>query len=180
MRYVVFPLSAALLVACGDGKGDAAKAMVAEADSMALATSSVQVIDLSKYNLPLLFTAPDKQLTNGVEPNIVWREEVGKLEITAGEHFGLNITEQPADIARLKADLERDQLKTNTLIHEAADLVEYRSQFPDDPSLVFIHFYKVVQAGTRTFIVEDEEMNMRFNEQDVERMMTAITAKDPV
>jgi hypothetical protein len=44
--------------------------------------------------------------------------------------------------------------------------------------LVFIHFHQVVNAGDRTFVVEDIA-ELRFNEQDVERMVAAIAPKQP-
>lgn len=172
----LFLFSAALLAACGDGKADAAKRMAAAADSASSATATV---DLAQFDLPLLFTAPDKQYTEGAQPTILWKDEIGKLEVKAGEHFGLTIVEEPGDIARLKADLDRDLLKKNTVLKESPGMLVYKSEFPDDPSLVFVHFYQLVKAGDRAFVVEDVQAGMRFTEQDVERMGAAITPKLP-
>jgi hypothetical protein len=168
----------ALLCACGDGKKDAADQMAVQGDSTSTPTGAA--IDLSRFELPLLLTPPDKQYLDGQEPQIVWKEEIGKLEITAGDHFGLQITEEPADIGRLKADLDRDLLRKSTIIKETPELVIYKSEFPDDSTLVFIHFYQIVKAGDRTFVVEDTDAGKRFNEQDVERMVAAVGPKQPV
>ena len=172
-----FVLGVALLSACGDGKADAAKQMAAQADS-AKATAAASV-DLAQFDLPLTLTPPDKQLTDGADPTVLWKDEIGKLEVKAGEHFGLTIVEEPGDIARLKADLDRDLLKKNTVLKETPELLVYKSEFPDDPSLVFIHFYQVVKAGDRAFVVEDVQAGMRFTEQDVERMTAAVGPKLP-
>ncbi len=168
------------LVGCGDGKSDAAKQLAAQADSAAIASSADVIIDLAKYDMPLQLTAPDKQLTGGAEPEIVRNEEAGRLEIKAGDHFAITITEEPADVPRVKADLDRDLLKKNSIIKETPELLEYKSEFPDDPSLVYIHFYRAINAGQRSFVVQDADNGARFTEQDVERMIGAIALEQLV
>jgi hypothetical protein len=64
--------------------------------------------------------------------------------VQAGEHFGLVITEGPADMARLKGDLERDLLRKNTILQETPDLLIFRSEFPDDTTLTFHRFHRSV------------------------------------
>lgn len=162
------------MVACGDGKADAARQLAEQRDS----TAAPVLIDLSAHDVPLLLTPPDKQLTGGVDPTVTWKEEAGVLEVRAGDHFGLQITEEAGDLARLKADLDRDLLKKNTVISETHDLLIYRSEFPDDPSLVFIHFYQVRKVGDRTFVAQDVQ-DLRFNEQDVQRMATSLGVGSP-
>jgi hypothetical protein len=176
MKKMFLLACAAVLCACGDGKKDAADQMAGEGAEVRPANA----IDLASHELPLLLIPPDKQLLDGQEPQIAWKEEIGKLEVTAGEHFGLQISEEPADIGRLKADLDRDLLRKNTILKETPELVVYKSEFPDDSTLVFIHFYQIVKAGERTFVVEDIDAGKRFNEQDVERMTAAIAPKQPV
>jgi hypothetical protein len=164
------------LAACGGGTGTGE----AEAtDSTATASASAAtVVDLASNGLPLLLTMPDRQLLGGEEPQVVWKDQIGLLEVRAGEHFGLTIIEEPGDIARKKADLERDLLRKSTILKETPDLLVYRSEFPDDPTLVYIRFHQLVRAGDRSFVVEDIP-ELRFNEQDVERMTAAISAKQP-
>ena len=100
------------------------------------------------------------------------------MEVKAGDHFGLVITEEPGDIPRLKAALDRDLLRKNTLLRETPDLLTYRSEFPDDASLVFMHFYQVIKAGDRAFVVQDTE-GQPFNQQDIDRMLAAVSPKPP-
>jgi hypothetical protein len=137
------------------------------------------MMDLAGYDLPLLLRAPEPQLTGGELPLVRWVEQSGRTEITAGEHFGMGIAEEPADMARLKADLDRDQLVRNTIVREDSTTVVYRSEFPDDPTLVFVHFYQVLHVGGRSFVVQDLDGG-RFNEQDVVRMAAALVPKQPV
>jgi hypothetical protein len=174
MENLLWALPVLALCACGGGN-TTTNAGTNPVDSTTLSTPA---IDLASYDLPLLFTAPDKQLTGGAEPLVRWKEETGQLEITAGDHFGMAITEEPADIPRVKADLERDLLRKNTVLRETPDLIVYRSEFPDDASLVFIHFHRVLSVGERTFTIQDLE-GPRFNEQDVDRMLTSLAPKLP-
>lgn len=177
MKYLFLPVAAILLGACGDGKADVARQTQATADSLAAGVRA-QSIDLSGHDLPLTLTLPDLQVLGVPEPSVVWKDETGKLEVRAGDHFGLWITEEPADVARLKADLDRDLLKKNTVVSESPDLLVYRSEFPDDPGLVFVHFYQVVRSAGRTFVVQDID-GARFNQQDVERMSRALASDHP-
>jgi hypothetical protein len=174
MKLLIPAFTLVLLAACGDRTGPADDGTPA-ADTTA---ATVPAIDLATHGLPLLLIPPDKQLMGGQEPAIVWKDETGTLEIRAGDHFGLMIREEPGDIARLKASLDRDLLRKNTLLRETPDLLTYRSEFPDDPTLVFMHFYLIVVAGDRTFIVQDVE-GLPFNQQDIERMIAAVSPKPP-
>lgn len=158
------------LSACGDNDGVPEGEVV---DSTATAASTV--LDLAQYDAPLLVELGD-MATLGVDtPTVKWNEEFGHLEVNAGEHFGLLITEEPGDLARLKADLDRDMLRKHTVIEETPEKLVYRSEFPDDAG-TYIHFYRTVQVGDRTFVVTDAEQR-RFNEADVKRMSGSIKAK---
>ncbi len=175
MKYLFPILALALSVGCGGGAEQPADGAPAP-DSIAVAT--VPPIDLSSHGLPLLLSPPDKRSPDGGEPAIVWKDETGTLEVKAGDHFGLVITEEPGDIPRLKAALDRDLLRKNTLLRETPDLLTYRSEFPDDASLVFMHFYQVIKAGDRAFVVQDTE-GQPFNQQDIDRMLAAVSPKPP-
>jgi hypothetical protein len=160
-----------LLSSCGDGKADAAKQMAAVADSIHAANN----IDLSQYHFPLTV-----QLPGGLPvPTVLWKDEVGKLSVKAGDHFALEIYEAPEDMDRLKADLDRDLVKKNTIVEESPDLLIYRSEFPDDSTLVFHHFHQWVQAQGRSFIVDDADDGTAFTLEEVRRMAKAVHPKLP-
>ncbi|MBK8340175.1 MAG: hypothetical protein IPK99_09410 [Flavobacteriales bacterium] len=173
-RYALL-LSIALIAGCGDGKQDAVDRMAEEAAAADSATATV--LDLSTYDTPLLVTPPDAQLLGGAKATAVWNEEFGRVEVRAGDHFALNIAEGPGDLARLKADLERDMLRKHTVIEETPDRIVYRSQFPDE-ALVSVHFLRVVQVAGRIFEVTDHDEG-RFTEEDVRRMLVSVAAKQP-
>jgi hypothetical protein len=173
MKHIPLLITVGLLSACGE-KAPTADASIGTA-SMAPAAAP---IDLSSHGLPLLLNLPEKQLMGGAEPGIVWKDEIGTLEVRAGDHFGLMIREEPGDIPRLKAALDRDLLKKNTVLKETGDQLLFKSEFPDDPSLVFLHFYQVVTTGDRIFVVQDLD-GQTFNQQDIERMLAAISPKPP-
>jgi hypothetical protein len=176
MRSAILLARAALVLAsCGGGGGKTDGGTDADSASV---LAPANAIDLGAHGMPLVLNAPDKQLTGGQEPAIVWKDQTGVLEVRAGDHFGLLVIEEPGDIARKKADLDRDLLRKHTILKETPDLLVYRSEFPDDPSLVYIRFHQLVHAGDRHFVVEDIP-ELRFNEQDVERMVGAIAPKQP-
>lgn len=176
MKHVILAVvCSASLVACGGGSGTADPGT---SDTTATSVPATNNVDLAAHDLPLLLSLPDKQLLGGADAQVVWKDQIGLLEVRAGEHFGLTIIEEPGDIARKKADLERDLLRKNTILKETPDLLVYRSEFPDDPALVYIRFHQLVRVGDRSFVVEDIP-ELKFNEQDVERMTAAISAKQP-
>ncbi|MBL7953263.1 MAG: hypothetical protein JNM62_16270 [Flavobacteriales bacterium] len=164
-----------LLPSCGDGKKEAAEQM---ADTTAISAVAPVVLDLSTYDTPLLVELGDMSTLGVDSPTVKWNEEFGRLEVSAGEHFGLLITEEPADMARLKADLDRDMLQKHTVVEETPEKLVYRSQFPDDAG-TFIHFYRTVQVGDRAFVITDAEQ-VRFNEADIARMAASIKTKAAV
>ncbi len=174
MKHAHIPFIAVLLLtACGESQREATPTTLAP-DSAATMLS----LDLAAQDMPLFVEVGDAT-TLGVEtPTVRWNEEFGRVEVEAGDHFGITIMEDVADIARLKADLERDMLQKHTIIEEAPDRVLYRSQFPDD-ALVFAHFYQVVEVGGRVFVVQDRAEG-HFNEADVARMLKAVRTQRPV
>lgn len=169
--YTAALVLAVALNACGDGQRDAALNLAAVADS----TKASTTVDLAEFHLPLVLIMPD----GSQSATRTWKDELGELSITAGEHFNVSITEGPADRDRLKGDLERDLLRKNTIVEETPELLIYRSDFPDDSTLVFFHFNKTISADGRTFTAADGENSSAFSLEDVKRMATAIGPKQP-
>ncbi len=170
LPWAVFAL--ALAQACGDGKHQVADRATAT-DTIAAAEPADALTDLAPYDLPLTVRIPPAQITAGATPELGWNEDEGWFGVRAGDHFAIRITEEPGDVARLKTDLDRDLVRKHTVITETPELLVYQSRFPDDPSLVFVHFYRVLHVGERTFVVENDPQG-RFNATDIERMRTAV------
>lgn len=135
-------------------------------------------VDLSGHGIPFSIEMGDAATLGVDTPTVVWSEESGQLSIWAGDRFSIIVTEEPGDIARLKADLARDPLRTSTIVEEQPDGLIWRSTFPDE-DIVFLHFYRVVEAEGRTFIVQDDDRG-RFSEADVRRMAGSVRTKQPV
>lgn len=165
--YILCIASLALLAACGEGGSSSVD--TPPGDSTAAPTANV--LDMSQFDMPLLVNVPEK----GTAPVAVMNEEMGQMEVRAGDHFGLTIKEMEPDFARLKADLERDMLLKNTIVQETPALLLYRSEYPNEAG-VFMHFMQVVKSGARTFVVEDLP-NGRFNETDAKEMVAAVIPK---
>lgn len=165
----------ALLASCG-GQHDGGT--TATEDTTAVASAAPAVLDLATYDTPLMVELGDLATLGVDSPTVKWNEEFGHLEVNAGDHFGMLITEEPGDLARLKADLDRDMLRKHTVLEEGPEKLVYRSEFPDDAG-TYIHFYRIVQVGDRHFVITDVE-ERRFNEADVARMVGSIKVRSAV
>lgn len=174
MRSLTVITLAALLASCGSNDTGTIEDPRAADSSTAV---SGTVIDLASFDVPFAVDLGDITTLGVDTPEVRWNEEFGHLEVNAGEHFGLTITEEPADLARLKADLDRDMLREHTVVEETPEKLVYRSQFPDK-DLVFIHFYQLLHVGDRTFVIEDRAEG-RFNEADIARMAMAVHLQLP-
>jgi hypothetical protein len=180
MKTLLPILILALLTSCGDGKADAARKLAEAQAEAEAATVEPYLLDLQAFDLPLVVSLPEKLTPDpdSTYGQAMWNEEFGQLRVKAGDHFGLTITEDEGNILRLKADLDRDMLRKHTVLQESPELLIYRSQFPDE-DLVFIHFYRVLKVGDRSFVVEDMAEG-RYNEADVARMSEAVQAAQAI
>lgn len=173
MKYAILSASLIMLGACGGGAPEAGD-QATQADTTAVATL---VVDLAPHDMPFTLDLGDPATLGADSVAVRFNEEFGWLEVRAGERFALTIAEEPGDLERLKADLERDMLQKHTVIEETPELLVYRSQFPDE-DLTFIHFQRIVTVVGRTFVVQDAQGG-RFNEADVARMTGSIRTQRP-
>lgn len=169
MNKLVLPF---LFLVCSASSCSNGQQQKGEQEETSIATEPAKhSIDLSEHDLPLILEIDPNMLAADTVA-VEWNEEFGHLEVTVGPKFSITIIEGEPEMERLKASLNNDPLRTTTIIEEKPDLIIYRSQFPDD-DLVFTHFYQVVRAGDRTFVVESNDQG-HFNEQDVRRMVGAV------
>ncbi len=167
MKQLLFLLLPALLLAaCNDGRKE-----VTDEPETVVETSRKHSIDLSDHDVPLIVEVDSNMLVSDTIA-VEWNEEFGRLEVTVGPKFSITVMEGEGEMERLKGSLQNDPLRTSTIIEETPQLIIYRSQFPDE-DLVFVHFYEVIQAEGRSFIVESNDQG-RFSEQDVKRMVGAV------
>jgi hypothetical protein len=170
MKHYLIALLGLSLAACGDGKHEAADQSTATES-----TAPGIVVDLAPYDMPFSLDLGDPATLGTDSVEVAFNEEFGWLEMRVGEHVGLTIAEEPGDLQRLKADLDRDMLQKHTLIAQDVEHMVYRSQFPDS-DLVYIHFVRVIAVDGRTFVMQDA-MGPRFTEADVARMNGSVRLK---
>lgn len=164
-----------LFNACGDGKREAAERL-AEPEA---SPPNEYLLDLQAYDLPLAVSMPqqlepDEDSTYG---KVRWVEEFGHYRVSVGKSFDLTITEDEGDIPRLKAGFERELLRTATIVSESPELLVYRWHYPDE-DIVFVHFYRILRVGDRSFVVESAPEG-RYNEADVAVMAAAVRVSVP-
>lgn len=157
--------------ACGTGTSDAAM------DAANADLPQVVFTDLDGHHMPLLVETP----ADGPEPTLLWKDEIGKLLVRCGDRLAVEIYEAPADMGRIKADLDRDLLRRNTIVEEGPDLLVYRSEFPDDTTLVFHHFNRSITVGDRVFQVEDaQEDGTAYTLEEVRNMALMVRPKPAI
>lgn len=169
----LFPLLVLTVAACTP-----TEAPTESASPVVENSAPVLSVDLEGNDMPLVVELGDAATLGVDAPSTAWNEETGRVEVKAGDHFSLLISEEPGDLARLKADLERDVLRTHQIIQDSPEHVVYRSQFPDD-ALVFVHFYRIIKVDGREFVVQDDPAG-RYNEADIERMARSVRTQRPV
>lgn len=170
MRTLIIATLALAFAACGEHEP-------AQTDSNDAPPVSLSV-DLRGHDFPMTVELGDPNTLGVDSPAVRWNEELGVLEVKAGERFAIVLTEEPGDLASVKASLDRDLLATNEIITESPDRLVWRSRFPDE-SIVFVHFCRVVEADGRSFVVRDDGKG-RFSEADVARMVDAVRTQQPV
>ncbi len=166
MKIPALLIIVSLLSACGDEKKP-----VLEEETKEQEAPTGTVHDLSSHDIPLIVRLDHNTLGTDT-PSVRWNEDIGKLEVQAGDRFSILVSEEAGDISRLKADLERDMLRKHTIIEEQQDLIIYRSTFPDD-DIVFVHFYRILEHNGRTFVIESHDQG-QFNESDIRRMAASV------
>jgi hypothetical protein len=172
MKNTLLLVPFVLLAACGDGKKEAAEQMaIPESAAPSL------VVDLRPYDVPFSLDLGDPATLGADSADVKWNEEFGWVEVHAGDRFAVTISEEPADMARLKADLDRDMLQKHSIIEDGPDVLVYRSKFPD-ADLVFVHFVRAVTVDGRSFLVQDAQGG-RFTEADIARMKGSVLVQQP-
>lgn len=175
MKALQFCLIMAL-VACGSPEGEKHEEGALTVENTGPSEGMVRT-DLAGEDLPMTIDTP--QLPDGLSPEITWKEEFGHVEVKAGDHFGLTISEVPGDLERKKGDLERDLLQTHEILQEESNMLVYKSTFPDSENLIFVHMYKVIETDGRTFVVEDLASG-QYSESDINRMMGSLHLKKAI
>ncbi len=171
-RLFILPL---VLLACGTPEPETTTEVPTQESEKETGTG--RTIDLSQHDLPLAVHI-DPQLLGSDSATVTWNDAIGRLEVDAGERFLITITEEEGDMERLKADLDRDMLRKNTIIQETPGLLIYRSEFPDE-TIAFVHFYRIITHAGRTFVVQSHDQG-RFNQADIERMANAVAPAESV
>jgi hypothetical protein len=178
MKYLLLLAVPLALVSCdrasstasGEDETDTSAAIPEVGDTM---------VDLAAYDLPLRLSAPDAQAAMGAALVLHPNEERGWLEVDRGEHFMLRISETEGDdLARLKEDLQRDQLRKATVITERPDLLLYKLEFPP-----ILRWCSCTLCGRSASAAANSSLESapetRFNEGDAWRMIGAVSPVAP-
>jgi hypothetical protein len=177
-KTIIPSLALLSLAACGDGKADAARQLEQAREAPAEdAPQFAKVLELHGFDMPLSVGLPEVGTpmagTDSLFAQALWLEEFGHLVVRAGDRFAITIAEEPADVERLKQGMEQDLLRKFTIMEERPGQLIYKAEYPDSPELTFIHFYRVVEADGRTFVVEDMDGG-QYNEAEIRFMAAAV------
>ena len=123
-------------------------------------------VDLTPHGFPISIMIPDS--TKGIAN--IEAKSWGGVEIIVGKTFQIMIKEEAGDVDLRKSDIKANEVsQLKRYIKEEPTLLFYETAIPGAEQSEY-HFYSVVKAGDRTFVVEDIPGEV-FGEKDVERMI---------
>ena len=97
----------------------------------------------------------------------------GATELRIGENFQISVEEGEGDIAMLKNDIDIDDVyQLQKYVVDQPDLLFWESKIPIMPTSNF-HFYSIIQAGGKSYIVKDIEAGIAYSEELVKEMVEA-------
>lgn len=122
-------------------------------------------LDLSKYGKPFSIFVPDT-----ITSKLSIEEKVnGALEIRVGNHFGISINEQAADIELKKQDIKEDEVnKLKTFLVENPNAIMWQSAITNDE----YHFLINQKIGNAEYSFEDilSSESKNFSKDAVQKM----------
>lgn len=104
-----------------------------------------------------LFIAIPEDYREGNKLMVEMNEAYGQLEVSSGDVFQVEITEEEADRNQLVEHLENDLVFQHELVEENDQAVLYR-QFLKGTDQEFWHFYVHIQSGERQYVIKDSDM----------------------
>ena len=97
----------------------------------------------------------------------------GATEIKGSNEFQISIEQGDGDITLAKSDIDGDDVfKLQRYIIDEPNLIFWESKIPAMPNSNF-HFYTVIQANNKNYIIKDIENGDAYNEQHVQTMVDA-------
>jgi hypothetical protein len=160
-KLFLFLASASLLLltGCGNKKGE---------DTNTELPAGMIMVDLSKYNLPILITVPDSANGGSLE---ITENGQGGVDLKSGKNVQITIAEGPGDMALKKNDATTDAVrKFVKYVSEEPDAILWEWQIPGlEPEF---HFYTLVKAGNKSFEVQDVNGKV-FSETAAKNMLNA-------
>lgn len=97
----------------------------------------------------------------------------GATEIKVGSDFQLSIEEGEGDIALTKSDITGNEVfKLQRYLKDEPTLLFWESKNADLPDARF-HFYKIIKAGTLSYVIKDIDTGDAFNEKTIQTMLDA-------
>jgi len=121
-------------------------------------------LDLTPQGLPISITIPDS--SKGKMDITV--KSSGATEIKVGKTFAISISEGEGDITLMKSDIAgNDVNKFKRYVVDEPTSILWESAITDASEF---HFYTVVKAGEKSYLVEDIKGEM-FSEEATKKML---------
>lgn len=120
-------------------------------------------LDLSSYGVPVIIEVPDS--TKG---KLEVEDANGTLKIRVGKSFRISVFEDAGDMALKKSDVSTaEPKKLKRFIVDEPTAVLYENQITEPE----FHFYAIVKAGEKSFVVEDLDGEEIYSEAAAQTML---------
>lgn len=139
------------------------------------ASDSLFVVEVQGYMMQ--FALP-KDLVMMYPPEIRFNAVLGQLEIRAGKHFMLDVSQDPFSIQTLKAELNQEQLFDYVFHEEGDDALTYEGVLPSGESYCYHHCARLNLSG-QTYKVSTAPEGV-YSEQHIEWVKNCISSMHSV
>lgn len=121
-------------------------------------------LDMSSYGLPVIINVPDSS-KGKLE---VEDAKDGTKKIRVGKSFRIALFEDVGDITLKKSDVSGDEVKKlKRYIVDEPTTILYENQMTDPE----FHFYTIVKAGEKSFVVMDLDGEEMYSEEAARTML---------
>lgn len=168
MKFLSIGLFAlATLVSCNsEEKEEKASARTETAD-----VPEYEIIPIQHEGFDLSIAIPE-DYREGNKLVVEMNEAYGQLEVTSGDVFQVEITEEEGDRQQLFQHLENDLVFEYEIAEENEQSVLYRQYLPSGDQ-EFWHFYLHIQSGDRQYIIKDSDLS-ELNEYQSRKIFEAL------
>lgn len=146
-----------------------------ELEASASAKDSLFIVEKGPFHFAIRLP---KDLLRDNLPMLIYKESTGKLLVSIGEGFLIEISQEIKDIASIKKTLEEDMVLKSTITEHNADELLYQV-FLMDGSPVSWHYQCMIRQTVMPYFATTDQTKV-FNLDQVKKMRQSIASIKPL